>query len=234
MLIENLKRIVLLFTLSILSVVSYAQKKDVTKFLGIPVDGNKSEMIQKLKSKGFTNSSYSRDVLVGEFNGTDVEIHVVTNNNKVYRIMVSDAYTRNEVDIKIRFNRLCRQFQNNERYKSASLLSDYIISDDEDISYEMSVNNKRYEAVYYQMPEDFNTEKYLKEVRSALLSKYTEEQISNPTEELESDMLDIIFYSLIEKYSKKSVWFIINEHYGKYRILMYYDNEYNSANGEDL
>lgn len=34
--------------------------------------------------------------------------------------------------------------------------------------------------------------------------------------------------------SKKSVWFMISESFGKYRILMYYDNEYNRANGEDL
>ena len=59
-----------------------AQEKDVTKFLGIPVDGAKSDMIQKLKEKGFVPSSY-KDMLEGEFNGTDVYISVVTNNNKV-------------------------------------------------------------------------------------------------------------------------------------------------------
>ena len=31
----------------------YAQQRDVTKFLGIPVDGTKREMRQKLKAKGF-------------------------------------------------------------------------------------------------------------------------------------------------------------------------------------
>lgn len=41
--------VVLMLTLS---VAMYAQK-DVTKFLGIPVDGTKSAMIQKLKAKGF-------------------------------------------------------------------------------------------------------------------------------------------------------------------------------------
>ena len=33
----------------------YAQK-DVTKFLGIPVDGSESEMVKKLKEKGFRSS----------------------------------------------------------------------------------------------------------------------------------------------------------------------------------
>ena len=61
--------------LLISSIVIYAQE-DVTKFLGIPVDGSKSEMIQKLKAKGYTSSQHNKDILVGEFNGTDVNIHI--------------------------------------------------------------------------------------------------------------------------------------------------------------
>lgn len=34
--------------------------------------------------------------------------------------------------------------------------------------------------------------------------------------------------------SKKLVWFIIFEKYGRYRIGIYYENLYNQANGEDL
>ena len=34
--------------------------------------------------------------------------------------------------------------------------------------------------------------------------------------------------------TKKSVWFMISESYGKYYIIMFYDNEYNRANGEEL
>lgn len=33
---------------------------------------------------------------------------------------------------------------------------------------------------------------------------------------------------------KRSVWFKISEFNGRYYISMYYDNEYNRANGEDL
>lgn len=32
----------------------------------------------------------------------------------------------------------------------------------------------------------------------------------------------------------KPVWFRICESYGEYYITMFYDNEYNHANGEDL
>ena len=78
---------------------------DVTKFLGIPVDGYKSEMIQKLKAKGYQYSA-AQECFTGEFNGRDVNIFIGTNNNKVYRIMVADANYVSEGDIKIRFNTL--------------------------------------------------------------------------------------------------------------------------------
>lgn len=106
-----MKRILLLLLL-ITSTSVFAQK-EVTKFLGIPVDGYKTEMIQKLKAKGYTYNS-TTDCLEGEFNGRDVEIAVVTNNNKVYRIFVADKYSVDESQIKIRFNNLCQQFSNNE------------------------------------------------------------------------------------------------------------------------
>ena len=52
---------------------------DVTKFLGIPVDGDKSEMMEKLKSKGFTQGPYAEDVLRGGFNGKEVDVFISTN-----------------------------------------------------------------------------------------------------------------------------------------------------------
>ncbi len=37
-----------------------------------------------------------------------------------------------------------------------------------------------------------------------------------------------------EMMEKKLVWFIISENYGQYFITMFYDNEYNHSDGEDL
>lgn len=123
------------------------------KFLGIPVDGYKSEMIQKLRDKGYTYSKNGgEDVLTGEFNGTDVNIYIKTNNNKVWRIYIADDDTRDEYQIKLRFNTLCEQFKKNPRY--TALLEDQKIPMDEDISYEMNINDKRYEAAFYQIPDD--------------------------------------------------------------------------------
>ncbi len=39
----------------------------------------------------------------------------------------------------------------------------------------------------------------------------------------------------LNEYLNRVVWFTIKERsYGKYVIVMYYDNEYNKAKGEDL
>jgi hypothetical protein len=222
------------FVLFIIQITLYAQK-DVTQFLGIPVDGYKPEMILKLKDKGFTISPDDKDVLVGQFNGTDVNIFIQTNNNKVCRIMVTEVNTFNATDIKIRFNNLLQQFEKNEKYMTASSApQEYKIPDDDDISYEMSVNKKRYEAAFYQMPIKIDTVLIAEKIKSKLASKYTEEQLSNPTEELQKEMLTTGLSYMLEIFSKKSVWFMINELYGKFYILIYYDNEYNRANGEDL
>ena len=178
-------------------------QKSVTQFLGIPVDGTKSEMIRKLKAKGFESTSYKKDLLEGEFNGQEVNVSIGTNNNIVYRIFIFDANSTNEAQIKIRFNNLCQQFSENDRYFS---LGKYTLSEDEDISYEMTVHNKRYQAAYYQLEtNDADTEQNLDEQDSFI-----------------ADMMN------------RSVWFMIDERYGRYYILMYYDNVCNQANGEDL
>lgn len=144
-----MKKILSVAFLLMLSVALYAQK-EVTKFLGIPVDGSKSSMIQKLKNKGFVYDP-SADYLKGEFNGQQVDVYVVTNNNRVYRIMVCDKHGCDEGQIKIRYNTLCRQFANNQKYVP---LDAEELSESEDISYEMTVNKKEYQATYVQLPAD--------------------------------------------------------------------------------
>lgn len=225
---KNLKYVVWLFMLLIISVTSYAQK-DVTQFLDIPVDGYKTEMIKKLKSKGFTINQHKEDILEGEFNGTDVNIFLGTNNNKVWRIAVSDVNPTDETNIKIRFNNLIQQFKNNSRYseQADSTLAKYTIPNDEDISYEITVNKKRYEAVFYQ--KSLNYDSLIKE-SAILLAKDT-------LNDKEKERLKILFSEVMEESLNslnKQVWFMIKEDYGKYRIVIFYENEYNKANGKGL
>ena len=225
----------LLFSLlaTLLTLSLYAQN-DVTTFLGIPVDGFKSEMRQKLIAKGFTPKKVgNNEYLEGEFNGTDVHIFIATNNNKVYRIMVCDANTQDEANIKIRFNKLVNQFENNKRYTA---LDKYTISDTEDISYEMLVHKKNFDALFYQNPdmEKVDTLALQNKIREQLLEKYKPEQLENPTEEMNQEEQAIAMRIGMDMIFKKPVWFRICESYGEYYITMYYDNEYNHANGEDL
>lgn len=220
----------LLLFLSLFSFLTISAQRDVTKFLGIPVDGSKTDMIQKLKSKGFDYISKS-DMLTGQFNDYNVEISIVTNNNRVSRIAVFDKYTVDEAAIKIRFNKLCKQFERNSKYVS---FGEQTIPEDEDISYKMMVNNKRYEAVFYQKPFTFDTLSIQQEIREILLEKYSEADLANPNEKIEQESISIAKDIILDLIEKSPVWFMIKEEYGKYRIFMYYDNEYNKSDGSDL
>ena len=151
-----MKKLLSVAVLLVLSVAVFAQT-EVTKFLGIPVDGTKSAMIEKLKAKGFQYNAVG-DYLTGEFNGQDVVLGVITNNNKVYRIMVADENEVSEGDIKIRFNTLVSQFERNKKYVAAS--SEQALSEDENIRHGMLGDNKRYNAIFFQLSnEEIENEK---------------------------------------------------------------------------
>ena len=219
----------IIFPLLFVAVFASAQI-EVTKFLGIPVDGNKQQMIQKIKEKGYLyNSNYDR--LEGEFNGRDVFIYVVTNNNKVYRILVEDAVYSSEGDIKIRFNTLLRQFENNNQKYFSMSTEDGELSESEDISYEMTVNNKRYEAAFIQITNTLDSVTLSKKMEEFNKENYGDDYLLDMTAE---QILDASIKFFLSLYIDNSVWFMINERYGRYGILLYYDNNRNRANGEEL
>lgn len=226
-----MKKVLLLMMGCIVSLAVMAQK-DVTKFLGIPVDGTVSAMVQKLAAKGFKKVYGFDNVLQGQFNGSDVHVFIGTNNNKVYRIMVSEKTEWDESEVRNRFNTLCNQFDKNPKYFSLSI-ENQKISEEEKISYEMLVHNKRYQAAFYQKP-DTSLISYKEDLSAIIASKYSKEQLENPTEEITRDISNMSVDYAMDKMSKKSVWFMIYSNVGKYSISIYYDNEYNKANGEDL
>lgn len=228
---RNAMKKTIIFIILLAATISTFAQNDITKFMGIPIDGYKSEMIRKLKEKGFVSTVSDKNVLEGEFNGKDVHVYVGTNNNKVWRIMLCDVNTVGEADIKIRFNNLCEQFKNNRKYLS---LGDYTIPEDEDISYEMTVHKKRYEAGFYQEPAAIDSLAIYNDIGEMLSNKYTEKELENPTDDIKAEIAKMSLSYAVDLLSKKSVWFMISEFYGKYYITMYYDNGYNKANGEDL
>ena len=197
-----MRKFLTLLAMIAISASVFAQK-EVTKFMGIPVDGSPTEMIKKLKAKGFTTDEDAMqvvkrglidwdgpEVLTGRFNGEKVRVFLGVEKNKVWRIYLSDKDSRDETQIKIRFNNLVRQFEGNGKY--VPYFDEQTIADDEDISYQMTVNKKRYDAYFVQKGED--------------------------------GTVDV----------KRVVWFTISQRSDGYYICMYYDNEYNQADGSDL
>ena len=222
----------------------FGQSEGTLKFLGIPVDGSKSEMVAALKDKGFRYDSNS-GFLVGDFNGRESHIGIVENHGKVYRVVVFDANTCDAGQIRIRFNNLIHQFENsNDKYYYT--VPNNPIPEDEDISYEISVNNKQYSAEFIYNPLYGNDE-----LRDRLINEVIEElgleKIKD--EKTAGGITYGEFYSDKDKYnqlisslvglkiiqmSNSSVWFTICNHYGEYFIGIYYDNLINKPNGEDL
>ena len=228
-----MKKLLLLLFIPLLS---YAQK-DVTQFFDIPIDGFKPQMIKQIKSKGYTESTTYKDALEGEFNGEEVDIFIHTVNNKVWRVGISDKNTTDETNIKIRFNTLIQQFQNNDRYLTLadSIVSKYTIPEKEDISYEISVNNKRYQAVFYQKSLKYDSIKNLTDLLKVKLDSLSnKKEVVSDKEDDKNVKLVVQLIKESLKSESKSVWFMIKEQYGKYRIIMFYENEYNKANGSGL
>lgn len=141
-----MKRFLATFLFVLMTIAAIAQDSNTIKFLSIPVDGTKKEMISKLQAKGYKYDAYS-DNLVGEFNGTDVIIVVQTVNNRVWRIAIVDTNVDNEeANIKARYNKLFKQLSNNGKYE---VDNGSTLGEEEDISYGMAVLNKRYEAGFH-------------------------------------------------------------------------------------
>ena len=204
-----MKKIIGFAAVLLFSAVLYAQK-DVTEFLGIPVDGTKQQMIENLKAKGFVYDS-KEDLLSGEFNGEDVSISIQTQGNKVWRVVVIDKIPRDETQIKIRFNKLVRQFENNESYleyiapsfvlafkegmiqrgflseeEAPEIFDDFLydqtISDDENIGNGIMLEKKQYEAVFHQLSKSID--KDLKDITDKFYEGLKELQNSDEYKEL--------------------------------------------------
>lgn len=207
--------------------------RDVTKFLGIKIDGTMSNMKWNLIKKGFKESSIRDDILYGEFNGRDVYILIATNKDKVWRLVVADEVRTDVETVRMRFNSLCKQFEKNPKYLAPveKMFSGQTIPEDEDIKNEILLHSKKYDAYYYQVGDSIENKTFL---NSVISNKYTKKQLANPNEEIENDIFQSSIKIRLDAMDNKLVWFRIIEEYGKYYIAMFYENKYNEADGEDL
>ena len=92
-----MKKTLSILFLLMLSISVCAQQKDVTRFLGIPVDGSKSEMIRKLKAKGFESNPYDKEVL------TDADIAAISQlvDGKNYRVQECLPVAKEKAALKV-------------------------------------------------------------------------------------------------------------------------------------
>lgn len=146
------------FTILMFLTLSLNAQDNVIKFMGISIDGSKSEMINKLQEKGFAPDQVLIDLenaqnkviqlggeipegkvrerdgeyfMHGYFDGKRSKVIISSYNNKVYLIMVviEDAY--NELDGKIQFNLYVERL--NKKYTNP-IDHDYSIDLDCDLS----------------------------------------------------------------------------------------------------
>lgn len=203
-------------------------KTDVTTFLGIPVDGTVSCMKQRLIAKGFKQDSYK---LSGQFNGQDVYLTIVSYKDKVWRVVVENKAPYSKEQIRPQFNNLVRLFKNSSKYVYTEQ-SAPTIDKSEDISYEMYINNKVYEAQFFQKSHvEGDLKKKIEQLKLSVKEKFC----FFANEEDEHLLNGIIENSISIAQLSKSVWFkIFRDSYDIYHIAIFYDNEYNRPNGEDL
>lgn len=240
LIITIMKKILTVIVLLMLVGTMQAQRQ-VTKFLGIPVDGTKAEMTSKLIAKGFTLKAIGNtEFLEGEFNGAKVHLYIITHNNKVWRIMLCDAIPTDEDNIKIRYNTLIRQFEANNKYETIIAVP---IDESVRLLNAMMEDHKIFEAAFNQKEStvtkdgeasdnDTHTEITRTVTATRILGPSIKErkEIDNATLSIGSEALK----KIIQNQYQSPVWFRIVEGFGNYYITMYYDNKYNEANGEDL
>lgn len=171
---------VILFILFSFSV--FGQNDGTIKFLGIPIDGPESQFVSKLKSKGFTYNS-DCESYKGQFNGKYVDVYIHTNHNLVDRVYVAFPYT-DERNIRIEYNILLSQFKNNSKY--TSLYPNEPIPKNDDISYEMTVNHKRYQASFSYFDPNIDKISFTDELCDKLSGVLSEEEIIQDKEFLKN------------------------------------------------
>ena len=104
---NNIMRKLVFTLLMFLTLSMSAQKNEVIRFMGIPIDGPKPEMLLELKEKGFEpiNDGLTNDdasIMKGYFNGEKCTLSVNSYHNNVYNIIVVFDQEDTEINAKLR------------------------------------------------------------------------------------------------------------------------------------
>lgn len=214
-----MKKLLTTLSVALMTLMANAQASDneTLTFLGIPIDGSKTEMIRQLEGKGF---KYERmlDLLTGKINGEESFVFIQEHEGKVYRVDVSDTEVFTKEQVIIRYNNLLSQFKQDSRYGE---LEEYLpIPEEEDISYEMRIHKKVYAAVFCLIRD---------------LSEEEMEAIAAKAKgiEDENELASYLAKAFIEGTIPGRIWFEIKENKGEYWIQIYFENRRNRPREED-
>ena len=201
------------------------EDNNVLRFLGIPVDGPKERMIERLKEKGF-NGEWWDDYLEGIFNGEKVRVYIGTNHGNVDRIKV--VYPSNDDRVtKVKYNTLLSRFGRNSKY--TELRENKEIPEDERVSFEITVRGKIYDAVYYVLLPGVDPNSWKDDFYREYKAKY-----KKPLSELTQEEVEEVLFCLPQRIPDAVsgvVWFTLQS---ARSIVLYYDNLKNRPRGEDL
>lgn len=220
-----MKKVITAIALALTSLTCLAQAEGQFTFMGIPLEGNKADMVQALKEKGFNRDVF--DTITGIFNGENVELYISTNNGIVDRIRVQYPYCSETNDTRIKYNSLLSRFNRNPKYISVFKMGEVPMN--EGIYTNISRNTKYYDVIYFYLKPGVSPDAWIADLSSAYLLKY-----AKPIEPLSYEETEEALFCLPESITDAIggiVWFtMITNH----QIEINYINLKNRPKGEDL
>ena len=223
-----MRRFLFTFVLLMTSFSFVAAQNNITEFLGIQLDGTKSEMIKKIEEKGFKYDQ-ENGRLTGIYEKEEVQLEVETNDSgKVWRIVLFDKNFRNEIDIRDRFNSLFKQFSKNYMHLSGSNIpkKESIIE---------GIKTDKYRADFGQVFKEVDA----KQVAAIIMERYSKDKLKELvfTEKFSvaKQFVNESVSILSDLAKQRLIWFKIEDNSGQYRIVMFFQNEKNKPqNGGNL
>lgn len=221
-----MKRLFWTLTLLVLTFVHAFSIDDTTQFLGIPVDGSKADMIRQLKSKGYEYNE-GEDYLTGFYFGDPVYVFVQTVNDKVARIIVYDIVQRNEPEIKYRFNTIYNRFSKSNRFTRLGK-KDVILTDKFNLLYEIRQHKYVHKAIFRQISSEISEEEIERACAPAVSANSVDLEALKFDYKERRRRIHAKAIGYVNQHNKESypsqVWFVISERFGKFGMVLLYDN----------
>ena len=238
-----MRKLIITLLLTVLCSAAFAQESNngTLKFIGIPIDGPKEQLIEKIKAKGFRSSPY-REGLLGQFNGQTVEVEVLDNHGTAYCVCVAFPGTSAYM-VRTEYNALLEQFLCNDKYLPVKSYEK--IPEDVDFSFGIAAFNEKYRPSFAYISPDIFTKDEAKKLREAYAKLMTmpEEERNSEESLLLAFASDVngwtpeeasAFTNKLPTIRDGGVCFTIIPDSGEYQIGLFYYNLKNAPRGEDL